>query len=133
MNTYEKPVMIRRALISEKSVANTCWGWHHKTGCPTWWYDKNGTSAGFVSYYIGAGSKCGEVSDLVHVTWYQNRQALNNGKGYEVYAGQEVTTDGGQVVKPFDDTVTYLISMGGNQGQPFSGENDLIKDDEGMS
>ncbi len=133
MKPYVKPLMKRNSLLSEKKIANTCWGWHHKSGCPTWWYDKNGASHGFVSFYIGAGSSCGQVSDLVHVTWYQNRDALNNGEGYEVYAGQTVTTDYGATVKPFDDTVAYLITMGGAEGNPFSGENNLIQDDEGMS
>lgn len=47
--------------------------------------------------------------------------------------GQTVTTDDGKTATPFNETVDYLLGMGGSQGQPFSGENDLIKDDEGMS
>ena len=134
MRKYEKPSMVRRELLSDKKVANTCWGYHSpQKESPTWWYDKNGTAAGFVSFYIGNGAKCGNVSDLVHVTWYQNRTALNNGEGKEVYSDQPVVTDGGDTVQPFNDTVAYLISMGGNEGNPFHGENSLILDNKDMS
>ena len=132
MRTYEKPAMTRHALVSETKIAKTCWG-YHSGGSPTWWYDKNGTSAGFVSFYIGTGDECGKVGDLVHVTWYQNRAALDAGQGKVVYSGQTVVTDAGVSVTPFDDTVAYLESMGGNDGNPFSGENLLIHDNEDMS
>ena len=122
MKKYEKPSMVRRKLLSDKKVAGICWGYHSpQKKSPTWWYDKNGTAAGFVSFY------------LVHVTWYQNRTALNNGEGIEVYSDQPVVTDGGDTVQPFNDTVAYLITQGGDEGNPFNGESNLILDNKDMS
>lgn len=132
MKKYEKPSMTRRELFSEQKIANTCWG-YHSGGSPTWWYDKNGSSAGFVSFYIGDGQRCGDISDLVKVTWYQNRAALNAGQGIHVIKDQTVTTAAGNEVQPFNDTVAYLEAAGGNKGTPFSGESGLILDNTGMS
>jgi hypothetical protein len=132
MKKYEKPSMTRRELFSEQKIANTCWG-YHSGGSPTWWYDKNGSSAGFVSFYIGEGQACGNVRDLVQVTWYQNRAALNARQGVHVTSGQTVTTDAGKEVQPFNDTVKYLEDAGGNNGNPFKGESGLILDNTGMS
>jgi hypothetical protein len=134
MKKYEKPSMTRRELFSEQKIANTCWGYHSPNKVsPTWWYDKNGHAAGFVSFYIGAGDACGDVRNLVQVTWYQNRAALNAGRGVSVKINQSVTTDAGVVVQPFNDTVEYLEAAGGNNGNPFKGESGLILANTGMS
>ena len=69
---------------------------------------------------------------MLTVIWYQNRDALNSGNGREVSKGESVITDGGQTVYPFDDTGAYLIASGGSQGNPFSGENNLIEDSDSM-
>lgn len=132
MKNYVKPAVVRHTLLNSRSVANTCWG-YHKGGSPTWYYDKNGTAAGFIDYSIQSGDKCGEITDLFQVRWYQNRNDYNNGIYTPVSYGDSVVTDGGETVYPFNDLYNYLISLGGSQGQNFSGEDKLIEDDEGMS
>lgn len=135
MKTYVKPAMTRRRLVSSSRVANTCWGYHSggSDHSSPWWYDKNGPQSGFVSFVIEPGEACGDIADLLSVTWYQNRDALSSGRGIHVTAGQTVVTDNGHTVAPFDDTVAYLLSLGGSNGQPFKGENSLIQDNTGMS
>ena len=131
MKTYEKPTIRRNDLVSRGTIANTCWG-YHSGGSPTWWYDKNGTANGFVSFYIHEGQKCGELDQMVTITWYQNRAALNNGEGRLVVRNEAVVTDAGVTVYPYNDCYDYLIASGGSQGNPFRGETNLILDTDSM-
>ena len=134
LKEYSKPAMFSCQLRSSKRIANTCWGFH-SGGSPAdrpWWYDKNATQNGFVSFRIAPGDKCGELAGLLDVTWYQNLAALNNGNGIVVGPDDTVTTDDNQTVNPWQDTWQYLIDAGGNQGQSFPGENGLILDNKSM-
>lgn len=130
MKAYGKPCMTRHNLMAGKSVAKRCWGWHSENGgSPWWWYDKNGEEKGFVQYHIEPGAKCGEVSSMIECHWYYSVDDLNAGTYHVVTQGQEVTPIGSSTpVKPFDDLVTYLISLGGSNGNNFAGEDEIYKD-----
>lgn len=135
MKTYEKPRIVQQSLLTNKAIANTCWG-YHSGGSPTWWYDDNGTEHGFVDFHIHEGQKCGQLDQMVTIAWYQNRDALDDPLGseyhYLVVKDQAVVTDSGNTVYPWNTCYDYLIRSGGSAGNPFSGENNLILDDDSM-
>ena len=136
MKTYSKPAMNRHVLVSRNSIAKKCWGYTASgQGSPTWWYDKNGTANGFVRYWIPENSSgdCGDINSCFVVEWFYNRADLDNDNtGTMVGQGVSITTDYGETVYPFDETMAYLAAAGGNEGQPFSGIDSLIKDNDSM-
>lgn len=111
MKKYEKPKIMKVSLLSDRKIANECWSFAMDENPHIYIHDPNGTSKGYIEFYITAKS-CANNGETVNVIWYEQRGASGVGPSSESFT---VTTLAGQTLDPYT-TVVNMLNEKADQG-----------------